>query len=370
MKADSLVAKSATILTLVAPRQLAYLELPLPPAGEADVVVQTLYSGISHGTEMNVYRGLAPQLSEYFEPSLRLFLPVSQTTQPQLPGRGYWKPSDSNWGYPLAYGYANVGRIVACGSSVTSLKDGDLVYAFEPHQNYYVAPAASVIRLPELQNPAEGIFYANMNTAYNGVLDAGIHMDDIVVIFGMGVVGLLVTQFARKMAAQKIVVVDLVQERRLLGLQMGADIALDPESIDVAMAVREMTNGKGADVVIEVSGSYAALHQAIRTAAYNTTVTAMSWYGGNGEALRLANEFHHNRISIRSSQVGGMAPELSATHDIGRRAHNVIAAFDSLQLSPLLTHYVPFAAASHGYELVDRRNAAVLQVVLEYSAAV
>jgi 2-desacetyl-2-hydroxyethyl bacteriochlorophyllide A dehydrogenase len=366
MKADPLIVEHATILALAAPRQLTYLELPLPPIGEADVVVQTLYSGISHGTEMNVYRGLAPQLSEYFEPVLRLFLPVSQTVQPQPPGRGYWKPSDSNWGYPLAYGYANVGRVVECGNSVTSLKKGDLVYAFEPHQNYYVAPAASVIRLPELQNPAEGIFYANMNTAYNGVLDAGIHIDDVVVIFGLGVVGLLVTQFARRTAAQKIVVVDPMPERRLLGLQMGADIALAPEEVDVAKAVREMTNGRGADVVIEVSGSYAALHEAIRTAAYNTTVTAMSWYGGNGEALRLANEFHHNRISIRSSQVGGMAPELSATHDIVRRGKNVIAAFTSLQLSPLLTHYVPFTAASDGYALVDRRDASVLQVVLEY----
>ncbi len=366
MKAETQTPQHARILALVGPQQLTYLEHPLPSLGRNDVMVKSLFSGVSHGTEMNVYRGRAPQLTKYFDPQLRLFLPVDTQKQNVTPARGYWKPSDSNWGYPLAYGYANVGRVVRCGEDVTNVRAGDLVYAYEPHQDCYVAAADSVVRLPELADPALGVLFANLNTAYNGVLDAGVHLDDIVVIFGQGVVGLLVTQFVRRVGPQKIIVVDALAKRRQLALELGADMALDPSAGDIALQVRTMTEGRGADVVIEVSGSYAALQEAIRTAAYNTTVTAMSWYGGTGEALRLADEFHHNRIAIRCSQVAGIAPELSATHTIARRTQNVLAAFGELELAPLLTNVVPFEEAKSAYELIDKHSEEVVQVLLAY----
>jgi threonine dehydrogenase-like Zn-dependent dehydrogenase len=282
------------------PRQLDVLERRLPEPGPDDVVVQTHFSGISHGTEMNVYRGVAPQWSKPYDRDLRLFVPVSPATDNGRPDRGYWTAADTHWGYPLAYGYANVGRVAALGSAVDQLQVGDLVYAYQPHQTAYVAPAASVIRLPELANPAVGVLYSNLNTAYGGVLDADIRLDDTVVVFGQGVVGLLVKQFLRRIVAP------------------------------------------------------------------NTTVVALSWYGGTGSALALSDEFHHNRITIRSSQVGGIAPELSATHSLSRRAGQIKDWFGDLQLDPLLTTVVPFAAAADAYQLIDQRGSEAIQVVLRY----
>lgn len=357
---------SATILTITGPRQLDYLTRPLAEPGPDEVLVETLFSGISHGTEMNVYRGHAPQWAKTYDRDLRLFLPLPEGVAPATPARGYWTPADEHWAFPLAYGYANVGRVRARGAGVISVQDGDLVYAFQPHQTAYVAPAAAVIPLPELGNPAAGVLYANLNTAYNGVLDADIRLDDTVVVFGQGVVGLLVTQFLRRTAARRVIAVDTLPARRELSLRLGADEALDPAAGDVARQVRERTDGRGADVVVEVSGSYTALHEAIRTAAPNTTVVAMSWYGSTGEALRLSDEFHHNRITIKCSQVGAVAPELSATHSLDRRAANVPAAFAELDLEPLLSDYVPFDEASRGYELIDRHGDRTTQVILAY----
>jgi threonine dehydrogenase-like Zn-dependent dehydrogenase len=127
-----------------------------------------------------------------------------------------------------------------------------------------------------------------------------------------------------------------------------------------------MTGGRGADVVIEASGAYPALQEAIRTAAPNTTVVALSWYGGNGSALALSDEFHHNRITVRSSQVGGIAPELSATHSLARRTDHVMSWFNELQLDPLLTTYVDFDQAADAYELIDQHGGEAIQVVLRY----
>lgn len=357
--------RTAKALVLTGPRQLDDLTVPVADVGPGDILVEALFSGISHGTEMNVYRGVAPQWANVYDRTLRLFLPVAEG-EAAVPARGYWTAGDTHWGYPLAYGYANVGRVRETGADVTSVQTGDLVYAFKPHQTIYVAAAGEVIPLPPLTNPAQGVLYANLNTAYNGVLDSDIRLDDTVVVFGQGVVGLLVTQFVRRTSARQVIVVDTLPHRRALALRMGADQALDPAHGDVALAVRRLTGGRGADVTIEVSGSYAALHEAIRTAAPNTTVTAMSWYGGTGDALRLSDEFHHNRITIKSSQVGAIDPALSATHSLARRANQIHGAFAELELEPLLYDYVPFAEAPRGYELIDRHGERTTQVVLAY----
>ena len=364
---DSLdAARDAQILVITAPHQLATLTRRLPDPGPDEVLVKTLFSGISHGTEMNVYRGLAPQWSKRYDRELRLFLPATPGESAPLPEQGYWTAADTHWGYPLAYGYANVGRVIARGRAVQHLHEGDLVYAYQPHQTAYVAPAASVIRLPELANPATGVLYSNLNTAYGGVLDADIRLDDTVVVFGQGLVGLLVTQYLRRTAARRIITVERIPARQQLSVKLGADECLDPAQVDVALAVRERTSGRGADVVIEASGSYAALQEAIRAAAPNTAVVALSWYGGTGGALALSDEFHHNRITLRSSQVGGIAPELSATHSLSRRAEQIHDWFTELELDSLLTTFVPFAEAGSAYHLIDQHGEDAIQVVLRY----
>ncbi len=356
----------ASILAFTGPKRLDYLFRPLPAPGPDEVLVATRFSGISHGTEMNVYRGHAPQWTKQYDRNLRLFRPANDEQRLTVPERGYWTAADSPWNYPLAYGYANVGQVVARGAAVTNLAEGDFVYAYQPHQTAYVAPAASVIRLPALANPAVGVLSSNLNTAYGGVLDADIRLDDTVVVFGQGLVGLLVTQFLRGAAARRIITVERIAERRAMSRRMGADESLDPAAGDVALAVRERTEGRGADVVIDASGSYAALHEAIRTAAPNTTVVALSWYGGTGDALALSDEFHHNRITIKCSQVGGIAPDLTATHSLARRAAQIRDHMAELDLDPLLTDAVPFRDAARAYDLIDRHADRTIQVVLIY----
>ncbi|MCC6315707.1 MAG: zinc-binding alcohol dehydrogenase, partial [Thermomicrobiales bacterium] len=321
---DEPLPREATILTITGPRELGFITRPLPDVGPDQALVRTCFSGVSHGTEMNVYRGYAPQWRKHYDRDTRLFRPTTEEELAHVPERGYWTAADRSWNYPLAYGYANVGRVLATGDAVDTVKPGDLVYAYQPHQTAYVAPAASLIPLPTLSTPAVGVLYSNLNTAYGGVLDADIRIDDTVVIFGQGLIGLLVAQFVRGTAARQVITVEGLPQRRAMSLSRGVDACLDPATDDVALAVRERTGGRGADVVIDASGSYAALQEAIRTAAPNTTVIALSWYGGTGGALALSDEFHHNRITIRCSQVGGIAPELSATHSLARRSAHIL----------------------------------------------
>ena len=70
------------------------------------------------------------------------------------------------------------------------------------------------------------------------------------------------------------------------------------------MEIRKLTNNRGADVAIEVSGNYKALNEAIRSVAPQSTVISMSFYQGESKQIYLGEEFHHNWINIKCSQAG------------------------------------------------------------------
>jgi 2-desacetyl-2-hydroxyethyl bacteriochlorophyllide A dehydrogenase len=342
-------ATRARAAVITGPRQIEVREVEVPALGRTDVRIETMFSGISAGTEMNVYRGRAPQWRQRFDPPTRLFL-----------------PSDSpEWTYPLAYGYANVGRVVETGSQVVTPSIGDIVFTYLPHQSVVTCPAAATVRLPAGLDPRLGVLNANLNTALNGVLDARPVVGDAVVVSGLGVIGQLVTQLVRRAGAGLLVGVDRLKSRRDLALTAGANVVIDPAE-GVAEKVRAVTGNRGADVVIEVSGAAPALNEAIRTAGLGGRVVAMSWYGGSFENLNLSGEFHHNRPRVISSMVAFVNPDLGPLWDTARRQQVVTGLLTELSLAPLFTHEFPIERAAEAYELVDQAPEGLVQCVLTY----
>ena len=308
-----------------------------------------MFSGISAGTEMNVYRGRAPMWRMRIDPSTRLF-----------------KPSDDpEWSYPLIYGYANVGRVIDAGSGVASPSVGDLVFSYTPHQSVVVARADNIVPLPDRLDPRLGVLNANLNTALNGVLDARPSIGDVVVVSGLGVIGLLVTQLVRRGGAGLVIGVDRFHFRRELASRLGADTVIDPDD-GVAETVRALTHNRGADIVIEVSGAAPALNEAIRTVGVGGRVIAMSWYGGTFESLNLSGEFHHNRPRVLSSMVASVNPDLGPLWNTARRQHVVTQLLTELDLAPLFTHEFDISRAAEAYALVDQAPEGLVQCVLTY----
>jgi 2-desacetyl-2-hydroxyethyl bacteriochlorophyllide A dehydrogenase len=341
--------ETARTAVITGPRAVQVRDLPLPPVGPREVLVANVVSGISAGTEMNVYRGLAPQWRTRRDPATGLFEP---TDVPE-------------WTYPLAYGYAAVGRVQHVGYDLDPALLGDLVFSYTSHSSHAVVPVSELVVLPTLAHPRVGVLTANVNTALNGMLDARPVFGDAVVVSGLGVIGLIVTQLLRRSGASLVIGVDSVEERRQLAKQFGADLVLSPHE-RVAERTRQMTDNRGADIVIEVSGAAPALHEAIRTAGYDATVIAMSWYGGSFESLSLSGEFHHNRTRIISSQVAGINPTLGPLWSVKRRKTLATALLADLDLEPLLTHTFPIDHAADAYALVNAQPPDLVQCLLSY----
>jgi 2-desacetyl-2-hydroxyethyl bacteriochlorophyllide A dehydrogenase len=333
---------SAMAVWFPAARQVELREEPLPPVGPADVRVRAVLSALSHGTEMLVFRGQVP-------PELSLDLPTLQ----------------GSFRFPIKYGYASVGRVVAAGGEVQSLAVGDLVFVHHPHQTEYVVPASFPVPLPGEIGAEEAVFLANLDTAVNVVLDSGIRLGERVIVFGQGVVGLLLAQLARLAGARSVIAVDPLPLRRDLALAVGADVALSPDD-ELPARILGLTDGTGADVVLEASGRGAALDQAIGVTAFGGSVVVCSWYGTEPVELRLGGAFHRNRIRLVSSQVSSIDSALQPRWTKSRRLKLALDLLPELRLAPLITHRIPFREAPEAYRLVDQHPERVVQLLLTY----
>ncbi|WP_225642512.1 zinc-dependent alcohol dehydrogenase [Streptomyces werraensis] len=341
------------LVRISAPHAVDVVEVEDPTPGPGEVLLETAYSGISAGTELTAYRGTNPYLASEWDPDRRLFV-----------------PGNSSMAYPVdGWGYEEVGRVTAVGSASDNDLIGRLVWGSWGHRSTAVRPAeyARARLLPGVE-PVMGVFGRIGAIAFNAILDADIHLGESVVVFGAGVPGQIVAQLARLNGA-RVTVVDPVATRRALAERLGADDTLDPTTDDVAGAVRAATDNRGADVVIEMSGAYQALHEAVRTVGYNSRVIASGFFQDSATALRLGEEFHHNRVAIICSQISGVAAHLQHRWDDLRMSRTVLSLAHEgrLALDDLISHVIPAREAKDAFDMLDKTPQDTLQVVLDYT---
>ncbi|HET6315805.1 MAG TPA: zinc-binding dehydrogenase [Chloroflexota bacterium] len=347
---------SPVVVALAAPRQVELIDEPSRPLGSDEVRIRTLLSGISAGTEMAFYRGTNPYLHKRWDPSSRLFT----------------KGSSEGMAFPITtWGYEEVGEVTEAGPDAT-LAPGARVFGTWGHRSSHVAAASSFETrvLPSDANPLLGIFSHIGAIALNGVLDAAPRLRETVAVFGLGVVGQLVAQLLRH-AGARVIGLDLLPDRRHIASSLGVSIVLDPGEGNVAERIKELTDGRGADLCIEASGSSRALHEAVRACAYNSRVVALGFYQGEASGLFLGEEFHHNRVAVVCSQIGGLAPDLQHRWDRARlvRTFMDLAIRGTVRCAELVTQRVSYRDAASVYRQLDEVPRSVLQAVLDFSDA-
>jgi 2-desacetyl-2-hydroxyethyl bacteriochlorophyllide A dehydrogenase len=349
------LSEMGTVVVFTEPRTIGFETYEDQPLGPHEVRVRTLYSGISAGTEMTAYRGSNPYLSKQWDATNRLFLPSEPPSQP----------------YPLSgWGYEEVGEVIEISSDVTTLKVGDIVCGTWGHRTHHILPEdyASKRIKPQGLEPILAIYSHIGPIALNGILDANIHVGETVAVFGLGVLGQVIAQLARLNGA-RVFGVDMIEKRLQLAKELGAiERGFNPKDGSPAEQIKALTNGRGADVTMEVSGSAKALHEAVRATAYSARVVTLGFFQGEAQGLWLGEEFHHNRISLVCSQISNVDPSLSYRWDRLRLIHTImdLQTKGALNLRPVITHVIPFKQAGQGFQILDEAPDQVLQVVLDF----
>jgi 2-desacetyl-2-hydroxyethyl bacteriochlorophyllide A dehydrogenase len=344
-------------LLLTAPRALRIVRYDDPVLGTDAVRAKAVASGISHGTELALYRGDSPFGRKRFDLDLRQFVAAAETEL-----------------YPMRMGYEWVGRVDAVGADVRGLEVGEHVHLTLPHRETHTfatgdGPAAPWLVLPREVEPERAVFVQSAAIALQAIRDARLDVGDRVAIFGLGVLGLLAVQFARLNGAGWVAAVDPIPARRKLAGRFGADCTLDPNTSDAGLEIKLASGRGGPDVAIEFSGRYAALHEALRCVRVAGAVVAAGFYVGSaGPDLRLGEEFHHNRLTLVGSMSGWGAPQREPGWDRRRLRETALdlIAKGRLDVDAFITHRFPFERATEAYELIDGRPEDTLRVVLTY----
>ena len=180
-------------LYFTAPRHTELREENVPVPGADEVLVETICSAISAGTEMLIFQGRFPRDME------------TDAVIASLRG---------NLEYPLAYGYACVGKIVDTGPQVDRSMREQVVFAFQPHTSHFVANPGSLFPIPDSLSPEAGCFFPNMETAVNLVQDAAPIFGECVLVLGQGVVGLLTASLLSEFPLETLVTADCFELRR------------------------------------------------------------------------------------------------------------------------------------------------------------
>jgi len=335
------------------PRMVEIVEETLADdLGDHQILAQTVVSAISPGTELLIYRGQAPD-------DLAM-----DDTLAALSG---------SFAFPIKYGYSAVGRVIKMGKAVDRSWLDKLIFAFNPHETFFVANVQDIHIVPEGISPEEAAFLPNIETAVNFVMDGRPMIGEHVVVFGQGIVGLLTAALLRQTPLARVIAVDRYPSRREASLRLGVEASLDPDNPDfIAEALQHLGSdslASGADLSLELSGSPVALDQAIKVTGFAGRIVIGSWYGQKPVSLSLGGKFHRSRITLISSQVSTIHPELTGRWDKTRRFQVAWDAIRQIRPAQFITHRVPFEQAAEAYRLYDEQPQDALQIVLTYGSS-
>jgi NADPH:quinone reductase-like Zn-dependent oxidoreductase len=246
----------------------------LPEPGPSDVLVRTLHSAVSRGTEGIVFRGRVP---------------ASQYAAMRAPFQ------DGDFPGPVKYGYLSVGVV---GAGPPGLR-GRTVFCLFPHQTAYVVPAAAVTVVPDDVPPERAVLAGTVETAVNALWDAAPLLGDRIAVVGAGMVGCCVARLLSGMPGVRTTLIDVDESRSGVAAALGVDFAV-PDDLDA---------GPGShDLVVHTSATSEGLQLALGLLAVEGQVVELSWYGDREVTLRLGGSFHSGRLAIRASQVGAVSP--------------------------------------------------------------
>ncbi|MBM89299.1 MAG: oxidoreductase [Gammaproteobacteria bacterium] len=314
------------------------------------VLIKTLCSAVSSGTELLLYRGQIPE-TLVLDENLSAY-------------------KGSKIKYPLQFGYACVGIIEAIGERVDNVWLGKHVFTFQPHSSHNICPVEELITLPDNIDPLAAVFLANMETAVNLIHDGNPLLGECSVVIGQGIVGLLTSSLLSQFPLGQLYTLENIKMRQEMSKNLNVNATFSSNSSQDILALKKALQGDtttyGADLVFELSGSPASLDLAVELTGYSGRIVVGSWYGSKTAEINLGERFHRNRISIISSQVSNIAPKLAGRWDKSRRYAQAWDMIKKCKPENLITHRVSFNEAAEAYRLLDEFPEEAVQVVFDY----
>lgn len=275
-------------LVASAPRVAALVEYQDRPVAANEVKIQVAFGAPKHGTEVVDFRAASPFIDEEFNGEWNLFVPRREDA---ARGIEFGK---------FQLGNMVVGEVIELGSKVTEYQLGDRVCTYGPLQETVICNGVNNYKLRKMPAGASwinAVCYDPAQFAMSGVRDGNVRVGDFVVIVGLGAIGQIAVQLAKKAGAAMVIGVDPIAHRGEIAKRHGADVWLNPIGTDIGLEIKKLTGKLGADVIIETSGHDTALQAALRGIAYGGTISYVA-FAKPFHDFNLGREAHFNNAKI------------------------------------------------------------------------
>lgn len=314
-----------------APDRVVVADVPQPQPGPRDILVRAVRSLVSPGSELNRVR--------------------------RLPG-----DADSKWpNHDL--GYATAGVVEAVGAEVEGFAVGDRVACMQHHQEYVITPVGGdpvrqPVHIPDDVSWDVAPFILWGCSCYNWTMRADIRLAETVAVVGLGLVGLLMTMWARLRGPGQIIAVDLDQSRLDLAAKAGADRLVNASQGDPVEAVRELTGGTMAQCVLHCAAGphVEAFETSQRLTAHSGRLVLIGIHSAPLTILR--HEFLAKDL-LGAGTGYRMDPRL---FDEGAK----LLQSGRLPVLDIVTHNVPYTEAPAIYDMLNFRSAEAGAVLLRW----
>lgn len=301
-----------------------------------EVLVKTHLSGIC-GSDKNLYRGIIP------------------------PRGGLHTEMRKTFSYPYFLGHEGGGTVTAIGKQVRSFKPGDRVMAFawlETFSDYFVgkendlelAPRGMDMDLISLGEPIACSVFSGLHSQ--------IQFGDIVAIFGMGFAGQMMAQTAKKKGAFIVIGVDVVDEKLKVAVSLGLDYAINAKNMDPVNAILDISDGLGADVVVEMAGTEKSINLCTKAVKHNGIIVFYSWVTQNININ--ISRWHNNSLNIINT---GLVHHGVKQRNIWTPQALRPVVQKQLNIEPLITHRYPLTRIQDAFEAATDDPTAIKVVV-------
>lgn len=271
--------------------------------------------------------------------------------------------------FPQYPGYSNVGIVKKVGSGVSNIRVGARVVCRKNHASYVIAHESEVMEIPPGVSFDEASFFALGSIALQGIRKAKIELGESVVVLGQGLVGILALQLAKLSGGMPLIGVDLYDYRLSLSRRHGADYVLNPSKVDLERKVKEATDGKGADVVVEATGNPKVISTALKLVGNYGRVILLGSPRGETE-VNFYSDVHKKGVLIIGAHES-MRPRFESFHGWWTQKDDTKLILNLmnkklLKVKDLITLKLKFWEAEKAYRKLIESKEKVLGIVLDW----
>jgi 2-desacetyl-2-hydroxyethyl bacteriochlorophyllide A dehydrogenase len=269
--------------------------------------------------------------------------------------------------FPRSTGYISVGRVVGAGSNVKDVVLGQRVLVQQSHFAHHNADPKTVKVVPDGVESVDGAAAILLGIALRGIRGGQVRLGDPVAVFGLGVIGQFAVHLAKISGAYPVIAVDPVAKRRDIATQMGADVVFDPLQPDLPAKVRAATNGEGARISIDASGTPRVIASLPDVTAAFGKVVVLGGVHGLVE-FDLYTRFQKSNLTM----VGcGSAYPTDYPFNEERNETTLLQMMKAgiVRPRPVLTHFVPWQQGPKMYQMLIHEKDKAIGVAFDWTAA-